>query len=299
MRFLVTAFFLILHAVSTAQTPDHVLSALPEGTIIHSNIAYAGDTLKKHLLDLYLPVEGKENRPLVIWIHGGGWRVNDKYADMGYMKNTIRNIVKKGYALASIDYRYSTTAVFPAQMKDCMQAVQFLYDNAQKYKVDRSKFVLMGFSSGGHLASLLALSLNNNVIDFYPTSAKPSFRIAGVLDFYGPSDLLLFYGHALPGPDDSSIGILLGASPVRRPDLAKKASPVNYVDKNDPPFFIVHGELDDAVPPTQSHLLKSWLDVAGVKNDIHVVKGAPHFGEMFDTEEVQQKLFAFLSSLKF
>jgi acetyl esterase/lipase len=288
---------LVSCCVSWAQTPEHIRAIFPQGTVFNSNISYASDTLRKHLLDIYLPAGNQSNLPLIIWVHGGAWRLNDKYADMSYMKKTIAGILQKGYALASIDYRHSTSAVFPAQIKDCMQAIQFLHNNASQYKLDRSKFVLMGFSAGAHLASLLALSLNNNVSEFYPGS-KPAFAIKAVLDFYGPSDLLMFYSNAHPGPDDSNIGILLGASPLLRPDIARKASPVTYVDKNDPPFLIVHGELDDAVPPTQSHLLKSWLDVAGVKNEILVVKGAPHYGEIFDSDPVREKVFAFLADLK-
>jgi len=265
---------------------------------MRQNIAYANDTLKKHLLDIYLPAKATASTPLVIWVHGGAWMLNDKYADMGYMKNTIRTILEKGYALASIDYRHSTTAVFPAQIQDCNQAVEYLYNHAATYKLDKNKFVLMGFSAGGHLASLLALSNNQNQPGFYAGNKKPSFAIKAVLDFYGPSSFLLFYGGADPtAPDETPVAKLLGASPLKRPDLSNTASPVTYVDKNDPPFFIVHGEKDQDVPPVQSYLLKSYLDVAHVRNELTVVKGAPHYGEMFDTEEVRSKLFAFLDSV--
>jgi acetyl esterase/lipase len=293
---LLALHLVVLSIIVQGQTPEHIRQIFPNGTVFHSNIPYAGDTIKKHQLDIYLPRDAKSPLPLVVWVHGGAWRLNDKYADMSYMKNTIQNIVHNGFALASIDYRHSTTEKFPAQIKDCIQAVQFLHDNAGKYRIDKSKIILMGFSAGGHLASLLALSLNDNVKEFYPLGNKPTFSIKAVLDFYGPSDLLMFYGNSLPGPDTSNIGILLGASPLLRPDLSKKASPVTYIDKGDPPFFIVHGEKDDAVPPTQSHLLKSYLDLADVKNELFVVKGAPHYGEMFDTQEVQDRLFLFLKN---
>lgn len=293
--FVFVFFCLTLHV--TAQ-PDRIKSIFPEGTVMHQNIPYANDTLKKHLLDIYLPAKATASTPLVIWVHGGAWMLNDKYADMGYMKNTIRTIVEKGYALASIDYRHSTTAVFPAQIQDCNQAVEFLYNHAATYKLDKNKFVLMGFSAGGHLASLLALSNNQNQPGFYAGNKKPSFSIKAVLDFYGPSNFLLFYGNADPNAaDDTPVTKLLGASPLKRPDLSNTASPVTYVDKNDPPFFIVHGEKDQDVPQVQSYLLKAYLDVAHVKNELTVVKGAPHYGEMFDTEDVRTKLFAFLDSI--
>jgi acetyl esterase/lipase len=291
---------LLLTGVVVAQElpkpPDAIKDAFPAGTVFHSNIAYAGDTLKKHLLDIYLPPGAKGNVPLVIWVHGGGWMHNDKYADMGYMKGTIKAILEKGYGLASIDYRHSTTAIFPAQIRDCIQAVQFLHDHAADYKIDRGHFALMGFSAGGHLASLLALSHNNQVTAFYPGGRKPTFTIKSVIDFYGPSEFLLFYGNMLPTQNTDPISVLLGASPLVRPDIAKLASPATYVDKADPPFFIVHGEKDPDVPTAQSYLLKSWLDLSKVRNSLTVIKDAPHYGTVFDTEPTRVALLAFLDS---
>jgi acetyl esterase/lipase len=243
-------FFLSLSVAASVygQTPEHIKSIFPEGTIFKQNIPYAGDTLKKHLLDIYLPANATANTPVVIWLHGGAWMLNDKYADMSYMKNTVRGFVEKGYALASIDYRHSTTAVFPAQIQDCNQALQFLYDNASTYKLDKNKFALIGFSAGGHLASLLALSINNNITSFYQAKKKPAFQLKCVLDFYGPFDLLMMAATSDPEATFDPLSRLLGASPLKRPDLAKAASPSTYVDKNDPPFFIVQGEKDQSVP---------------------------------------------------
>ncbi|WP_276374183.1 alpha/beta hydrolase [Chryseolinea sp. H1M3-3] len=276
--------------------PESVKSAFPPGTIFHQNIPYASDTVKKHLLDVYLPAGGGSNFPLVIWVHGGAWMHGDKYADMGYMKNTINAILRNGFALASIDYRPSTARIFPAQIQDCYQAVEFLFGNAATYKLDKSRFSLMGFSAGGHLASLLGLSSNNAVPEFHVQSKKHSFKIKAVIDFYGPSDFMLFFGMAKPDEVDNPIGILLGSSPILRPDISKLASPVTYVDANDPPFLIVHGEKDAEVPLTHSYLLKSYLDLAKVKNELIIVKDAPHFGEMFDTDEIRTKVIMFLKT---
>ncbi len=277
-----------------AQAPDQIKKIFPEGTIFHQNIPYANDTLKKHQLDIYLPAKSKSPLPLVIWVHGGAWRENDKYADMGYMKNTIRSFLENGYALASIDYRHSTTAIFPAQIQDCNAAIEFLHKNAARYSLDKNRFILIGFSAGGHLASLLALSNNQNIPEFYAKD-KPTFRIKAVLDFYGPSEFLLFYGNANPTDSGDPISTLLGASPLQRPDISKLASPSTYVDKNDPPFFIVHGEKDESVPLAQSYLLQSWLTLSQVKNQLTIVKDAPHYGEMFDTDDIRKKLFTFLN----
>ncbi len=272
---------------------NRVFPFFPQGTRLHDNIAYANDTLKKHLLDIYIPPQAGKNMPLVIWVHGGGWLSNDKYADMSYMKNTIREMINNGYALASIDYRFSTQAVFPAQIQDCNQAIGYLYENATRYGFDKNRFVLMGFSAGGHLASLVGLATNNKIPKFYVGSKPTPFTFRAVVDFYGPSELV-----SLRSSEDekSPEGLLIGAAPLTRPDLAKTASPVTYVDKNDPPFLIIHGEKDEQVPYQQSKLLSSWLTISGVPNEFVLVKDAPHFGEMFDTESVRTKVLAFLKT---
>jgi acetyl esterase/lipase len=281
-----------------SQLHESMQKIFPENTKVYGNIPYAADTSHFHLLDIYVPANTSQPLPLVVWIHGGAWMLNDKYADMGYMKNTVRNFLDSGYALASIDYRYSTTAPFPAQVQDCNQAIQFLYDHAAQYHVDKNRIALIGFSAGGHLASLLGLSNNNAVSQFYPSGKKPSFQIRTVIDFYGPSDFVVLGAgtDTSINNDRNAVSILLGALPLERPDLAKKASPVTYIDKNDPPFLIVQGEKDESVPYTQSVMLHSWLQLAGVKNDIIVVKDAPHYGPMFDAANIRSKIFQYLRS---
>lgn len=287
---------MIMTEVINAQQVSPVQKLFPQGTVVYGNVSYAGDTLRKHLLDIYLPQNTKKNTPLVVWVHGGAWMLNDKYADMSYMKNTVKAFIDSGYALASIDYRYSTEAVFPAQIQDCNEAIEFLYKNADKYNLDKNNIALIGFSAGGHLASLMALSNNNNVSSFYKNGKTTSFKIKAVLDFYGPSDFVAL--GAMPASQNQDpknpVAILLGAFPIERPDLAKAASPVTYVDKSDPPFLIVQGEKDESVPYTQSVLLSSWLKVSGVKNELVIVPGAPHYGEMFDAGYIREKIFAML-----
>lgn len=293
-----TTLIIVLLSYHLHGQPDRIKSIFPDGTVFSQNIPYAQDTLKAHLLDIYMPPGATTNRPVIIWVHGGAWMLNDKYADMGYMKNTIKSLIEKGYALASIDYRYSTAAQFPAQIQDCNAAVEFLHIQAAKYHLDNTQFILMGFSAGGHLASLLALSNNNKVAAFYPEKKPTTFHIKAVLDFYGPSDFLGMAAHSDPSKTDDPMYLLLGESPLKRPDLAKLASPCTYVDKNDPPFFIVNGEKDESVPYQQSVLLQSYLTLAGVKNQLTIVKDAPHYGVMFDTPDITDSLLKFLSALK-
>jgi acetyl esterase/lipase len=293
MKPLLLSCLLILSALFTIaqspQPPERVKSIFPPQTIVYGNIPYAGDTLRRHLLDIYLPAGAGPHTPLVVWIHGGAWMLNDKYADMSYMRNTIRGFLEKGYALASVDYRYSTDAIFPAQIRDCNQALEFLYQHADQYKLDKDRIALIGFSAGGHLASLIGLSNNNAVKDFYPPAGAPHVRVRCVLDFYGPSDFIMLASNPDTAMNNAGnpVAVLLGALPIDRPDLAKRASPVTYVDKDDPPFLIVQGEKDASVPNTQSKILHRWLQLAGVKSQLIVVPGAPHYGEMFDAEYIR------------
>ena len=170
--FVSAIFGVCLLAIVQVNAQSRVQSIFPAQTVTYSNIPYANDTLKAHLLDIYLPPNAKANTPLIVWVHGGAWMLNDKYADMSYMKQTIKGFIDSGYALASIDYRYSTVAKFPAQIQDCNQALEFLYTHAAQYKFDKKRISLIGFSAGGHLASLMGLSNNQVINDFYPRHLK-------------------------------------------------------------------------------------------------------------------------------
>lgn len=290
--------FISVFTYAQQPSPSIIQGRLPKETIVHGNIPYNNDTLKKHLLDIYLPSDAKGEFPsggvpLVVFIHGGGWIGNDKYADMGYMPNTVNAMLDNGFAVASIDYRFAQDAVFPAILQDCNKAVSFLYDNATKYNLDNNKFALMGFSAGGHLASLMGTSQNNKVDNLYFANSYRPFEYKAVVDFYGPIDLTLFTGSENPKSPES---ILIGATPIARPDLAKAASPLTYIDKNDPPFLIFHGEKDNIVSNRHSKLFHAWLQYFGVKSNITIVKDAPHFGTMYDVEEIRTKVIAFLKA---
>jgi acetyl esterase/lipase len=291
LLFFVLVFALSFESFAQPPSPSVIQGRMPKVTIIHGDIPYNNDTLKKHLLDIYLPANAKGKSPLVIFVHGGGWIGNDKFGDMGYMTETINDMLNNGIAIASIDYRFAQNAVFPGILQDCNKAASFLYDNADNYNFDKNRFALMGFSAGGHLASLMGTSQNNKVENLYFPKSFRQFKYKAVVDFYGPTDLTIFPGAEDPKSPES---ILIGATAVDRPDLAKAASPLTYIDKNDPPFLIFHGEKDHLVSNRHSKLLSSWLNHYGVKNELTIVKDAPHFGRMYDVEEVRMKVIKFL-----
>lgn len=283
------------HFIIYAQDTNRVFKNFPPGTTLKANIPYAGDTLKKHRLDIYWPKNAAKNMPLVVWFHGGAWRTNDQCGDMSYMKNTIAEILNNGYVLASVDYRFSTQSKFPQIVQDCNLGLEYLFQHAASYGIDKNRMAVMGFSAGAHLICLATLAHNNNVSAFIAPGAKKSFKIKAVIDYYGPSDLISHTRPAEAFDPNSPISNLLGASPIDRPDLARIASPVTYVDKNDPPFLIINGEKDESVHYTQSKLLGSYLTLAGVKNEVVIVKDAPHYGDYFDVEPVRNKVIKFLN----
>lgn len=291
--FILFCLYFIQFSNVYSQEVNPVLNLFPQGTKLIGNVPFNDDTLKKHLLDIYLPDNTSSNIPFVVLIHGGGWLVNDKYSDIGYMGSTVSDLISNGIAVISIEYRFASQAKFPAQIQDCNQAISFLCKNAEKYNLDKNRMALMGFSAGGHLASLQGLSNNNKVPTFFMNNSVQKFNIKAVVDYYGPSELT-----ALATSEDPKApeGILLGASPVSRPDLAKIASPTTYVDKNDPPFLIIHGEKDEIVTNKQSKLLSGWLTVEHVKNELIIVKDAPHFGKMYDVDEIRNRVINFLKS---
>ena len=261
-------------------------------TVITKNIMYAEVGNRKLLLDLYMPA-AKKLPCLIVWIHGGAWHSGSK-------ESPPLNILSYGYAVASLDFRLSVEAPFPAPVHDIKAAVRFLRANANKYGYRRDKIVIWGSSSGGHLAALVGTTNNDNYMEGNEGNyLKESSSVQAIIDFYGPTDFLTILDQSTPHGINvraPALAILLGKPVEQVPDLAKKASPTTYVDKNDPPFLIIQGEKDESVPQVQSKLLKSYLQVAGVPVELIIVEGAPHYGEMFDAEYIRKRIFTFLQN---
>jgi acetyl esterase/lipase len=154
-------------------------SAGPYGdAIVKKDIPYVLNPHVRQTFDLYLPKDKVSPVPLVFWLHGGAWMLSNK--DW----NNVKYLVKHGYAIASVDYRLSGDATFPAQIKDCNAALSFILANAASYGIDPKHFVVGGASAGGHLALLLGLARNEKLFD-----ADSSIRPLAILDFFGPTDL--------------------------------------------------------------------------------------------------------------
>jgi acetyl esterase/lipase len=254
----------------------------------HSDLQYAERESGPLALDLYVP-EDASATPLVVSIHGGGWQSGDR-TQTG---DTLR-LVERGYALASVSYRLTDAATFPAQIRDCRAAVRWLRAHAEEYGLDPDRVAACGWSAGGHLAALLGTAPDASFggPDVHP---EQSHRADAVLDFFGPTDLLAM-GDQESDLDhtaaDSPEGKLLAGPVKERTDRARRASPLTYVDGTEPPFLVVHGSADGVVPRPQSDQFVSALADADDAVTYHVVAGGGHGG--FDDPTVPALVDGFL-----
>lgn len=227
-----------------------------------------GRPLKLHLLRPKVKPEAP--MPVLVWIHGGGWERGSR--DSGLW--LLSRYAERGYLGASIEYRLSGEAPFPAQIEDCKCAIRFLRAKAKDHHLDPERIGVWGSSAGGHLAALLGTSGHVKELEGKGGWDGVSSRVRAVCDFCGPTDFLKIVGDSerAEGP----VVRLLGGPPAMKKDLARLASPLTHVTRDAPPFFIVHGDQDRVVPLDQSELLAAALKKAGGRVTLHVAKGLGH-----------------------
>jgi acetyl esterase/lipase len=262
---------LALTVPGTSQGPKP--SKIPPGVKMLSGLEYVPKGHERHKLDLYLPEKTKGLVPVIVWVHGGGWRAGSKE------NCPAIPFAARGYAVASINYRLSQHATFPAQIEDCKAAIRWLRANAVKYRLDPKRFGVWGSSAGGHLVALLGTSGGVKELEGSGGNLDRSSRVQAVVDWYGPTDFT-----RMGGKHDSSNSpesLLLGGPVQENKDKAAKANPITYVSKDAPPFLIQHGDKDGVVPLSQSELLADALKKAGVDVTLHVLPGAGHSGPAF------------------
>jgi acetyl esterase/lipase len=208
-------------------------------------------------------------------------------------------LVTRGYAVASINHRFSQHAAFPAQIEDCKAAVRWLRANAKAHNLDPDRIGVWGASSGGHLVALLGTSGGVKELEGSGENSDQSSRVQAVVDFFGPTDFLQMDAHAVPGaflkhdPADSPESKLIGGAIQENTEKAGRANPVRYVTKESPPFLIVHGENDPLVPIHQSQLLYDALKQAKVDVTFYRIAGAGHGSPEFNTAMMQAAVHAF------
>ncbi len=255
---------------------------LPEGVKVLRDLQYVEGGHERNRLDLYLPGRAEGRLPLVVWIHGGGWQSSSK-EDCPAVPLTA-----KGYALASINYRLSQHAAFPAQIEDCKAAIRWLRANAAKHHLDPARVGAWGGSAGGHLVALLGATGGVKELEGAGGNLDQSSRVQAVVDWYGPTDFATWDYTLKGGPGDqprSLVAMLIGGPVQENLEKARKASPKTYVGKDSAPFLIMHGDSDNIVPLKQSELLAEALKKAGVEVNLQIVEQSGHGGPAFFSPE--------------
>jgi len=263
---------------------------VPPGVTAHRDLAYVVDGHERQKLDLFVPEKSDGPLPLIIWIHGGGWQNGSKDG----CPPLRTGFTERGYAVASINYRLSGHAVFPAQIEDCKAAIRWLRAHAEDYRLDPQRFGVWGSSAGGHLAALVGTSGDVKAFDVGPHLDQSS-RVQAVCDYFGPTDFTVFVttpGYERHATANSPEAKLLGGPVAENRDKATRASPITYVSRDDPAFLIVHGDEDRVVPINQSRLLHDALEQAGVSAHFHTIRGAGH-GQGFGGPEIEPMVVGF------
>ena len=247
-----------------------------------SDVEYArvGDHSLK--LDLHLP-PSRAKSPLILWVHGGAWRTGSK-SDMPLAK-----LVREGYAVASIDYRLSTQARFPAQIHDLKAAVRFLRGHGKEWLLPKEKILVAGDSAGGHLSALVGVSNGQAALEGeIGNDRSQSSDVQGIISFYGGANLTTILSQSTPHGLKvrvPALDLLLGGQPEQLPTLARLASPMFHVDKKDPPLLLLHGDQDPQMPVNQALELAGAYEKVKAPVQLEIVHGAGHGGPAFYDEE--------------
>ena len=266
---------------------------LPVGVTAHRDLEYVKGGHARNKLDLYLPEKAGGPLPVIVWVHGGAWLGGNKD------NPPALPFVARGYAVASVNYRLSQHAKFPAQIEDCKAAIRWLRANAKTYHLDPDRIGVWGASAGGHLVALLGTTGGVKKLEGNGGNADQSSRVQAVVDWFGPTDFAKIGRQS--GPDskldhdapDSPEARLIGGPVQQNKKKAAAASPVTYVTREAAPFLIMHGDRDPVVPYAQSEELAAALKKAGARVTLKKVEGAGHGGKEFGTPENRQLIAEF------
>jgi acetyl esterase/lipase len=254
------------------------------------DVVYAKVDGKPLALDLYMPA-GVKQPPLIVYLHGGAWTAGTKAQYPAFL-------VERGFAVASLDFRSTNEARFPANVHDIKAGIRFLRAKTSEYGYRSDRIAVAGASSGGHLAALVGVT--NGSKDLEGTEGdylKQSSSVQAIVSYFGASNLTTILSQSTPPGLEvraPALQRLFGASPDAAPELAKLASPVFHVDHDDPPIFLLHGDQDLQMPINQMHELQGAYEKAGRTVDVLVLHGIGHVGEPFFQGEPVNKVVEFL-----
>jgi acetyl esterase/lipase len=254
------------------------------------DVVYASAGGKSMALDLYLPAS-VARPPLIVYVHGGAWSSGNKTQYPAYL-------VERGFALASLDFRSTNEAPFPANVHDIKAGIRFLRAKAALYGYRADRIAIVGTSSGGHLAALVGLTAGVAELEGsegdYP---RESSAVQAIVSYFGASNLATILAQSTPDGlklRAPALERLLGASPDKVPALTALASPVTHVDRNDPPAFLLHGDQDLQMPVNQLLELQAAYRKAGLSAETLIVNGAGHGSPQFSTGEPLEAVVGFL-----
>lgn len=257
----------IVYALGQLDLVDRNGPEVPPTIEERKDIEYGRVGDKPLLLDLYSPKELKTPVPGLIFIHGGGWK-SGKRAD--YRVYTI-DFARKGYVVATISYRLVPEAVFPAAVEDAKCAVRWMRASAAELRVDPDRIAVIGGSAGGYLALMVGYTAGQSRLEGAGGHAEVSSAVQAVVDLYGPTDFDTPLGRA-----SDLVRNFLGKSYADDPELYRFASPIDHLDAEDPPTFVLHGTIDSLVPVEQSDLLVEKLKSLAVPYWYDRLDGWPH-----------------------
>jgi acetyl esterase/lipase len=233
-------------------------------------------------LDVHLPPEGNTAPPVVVFLHGGGWRVGSRAgagpAYAGASPTPFEQLAQAGIAVASVDYRLTGEATWPAQLHEAKAAVRWLRARAGDLGIDPDRIAAWGESAGGHLAELLGLTGGDETLEGAVGITGPSSAVSAVVAWYAPSDVAAVATDLGADPADPNTheALLLGAPAVDVPERAAQASPISHVRPGAPPFLLLHGAADSVIPCVQSERLYAALLEDGVEVELDVYEDADH-----------------------
>lgn len=247
-------------------------------------------------LDLYQPTASQAPTPLIVWVHGGAWSGGSK-KDM-----PLTDLIRHGISIASVDYRLSGTAPFPANVHDLKAAIRFLRAGAGSRNIDPARIIIAGASAGGHLAALVGLSQGNSELEgSVGTALDRSSAVQGIISFYGASDLSTLLSQSSSEAKKMrlpALTALLGGPPAEKSKLATLASPISHLDPRDPPLLLFHGDRDPQMPYQQSLDLHAACLVRGIFCQFITLHGASHGGSSFYKTDQLSKIRDFIHAIK-
>ena len=266
--------------------------ALVQGDVrVHRDLEYAVVDSISLKLDLYLPATAPPH-PLIVWVHGGAWRRGSKD------NVPITDMLQRGFAIASVGYRLTPVAPFPANARDIKAAIRFLRANAARFGIRPEPFILAGASAGGHLAALVGVTNGHGALEGrLGEHTDQSSDVSAIVSFYGASNLTTILQQSTPhglSVREPALQLLLGGSPEEFPKLAKLASPVFHVDALDPPLLLIHGDQDPQMPINQAHELHGAYKKRGRPVHFEVIHGGVHGGVPFYDAERMDLVHRFL-----